>query len=85
MDGVESVVSEEDFGIIDKCIMRFENVSGAILNRAKKSVVLGIGSWSSRTDWPLKWLKPVKETTVFGFILHNSYNEINTLQIFIIT
>ena len=68
--------SDEDFFRVDKCVGRFEAISGAILNRSKKSVVLGLGSWSEREDWPLKWLKSVKETIVFGFILTHKYEEI---------
>ena len=55
---------------------RFEKVSGAILNRAKKCVILGLGKWAKRTEWPLTWLRTVTETKVFGFILHKDYNQI---------
>ena len=65
-----------DFVNIDLCVERFERMSGAILNRSKKSVVLGLGLWSDRTVWPLSWLQTVTETKVFGFFLSNSYSNI---------
>ena len=68
--------SDSDFLAVDKCVARFERVSGAILNRSTKSVVLGLGNWKDRTSWPLPWLKTVSEMKVFGFILHPDYSEI---------
>ena len=77
VDDTEVMCSkDEDFIAVDKCVGRFEKLSGAILNRSKKSIVLGLGAWKERTSWPLSWLKTVTETTVFGFILHNDYSEI---------
>ena len=35
--------SDTDFLNVDACVRRFEKVSGAILNRSNKSVVLGLG------------------------------------------
>ena len=51
-------------------------MSGAILSRSTKSVVLGLGGWKTRDIWPLPWLKTVTKTTIFGFILHNDYSVI---------
>ena len=65
--------SDSDFLIVDMCVEKFERVSGAILNRSSKSVVLGLGEWCRRTEWPLKWLKTVTEMKVFGFIMTSSY------------
>ena len=88
VDGVEEVEegyvddtevfcsSDSDFLAVDNCVARFERLSGALLNRSKKSVVLGLGKWRERTSWPLPWLKTVSETKVFGFILHPDYSEI---------
>ena len=67
---------DEDFINIDICVGRFERLSGAILNRSTKSVVLGLGLWSDRTVWPLSWLKTVRETKVFGFFLSCNYADI---------
>ena len=60
---------DADFIAVDNCVATFERVSGALLNRSSKSVVLGLGKWKDRELWPLPWLKSVKETKIFGFIL----------------
>ena len=75
VDDVEGLCSsDQDFINIDKLVSRFEQVSGAILSRTQKSVVLGLGGWQDRTQWPLDWLKTVTSTTIFGFILSNKYS-----------
>ena len=44
VDDVEALCSSDnDFLIIDRIVAEFECVSGAILNRSTKSVVLGLG------------------------------------------
>ena len=58
-----------DFQKVDIAVQRFEAVSGAILSRAKKSKVIGFGSWNAKTDWPLNCLKTVKEIKVFGIFV----------------
>ena len=35
--------------------------------------MIGFGSWKYRTDWPLNYLKTVKEIKVFGIIVMDSY------------
>ena len=58
VDDVEALCStDEDFVKLDECVTKFEKVSGAILNRCHKSVVLGLGNWSKREVWPLNWIK----------------------------
>ena len=64
------VISDEDFRTIDEIVGKFEAVSGAILNRNKKSKVLGLGSWKTREVWPLPWLKCESQMKVLGTILH---------------
>ena len=77
VDDIETLCStDEDFLKVNKCVEMFERVSGAILNRSSKSVVLGLGNWKQREYWPLPWLKTVRETKVFGFILTWKYSEI---------
>ena len=77
VDDTEVFCSDDsDFLAIDECVALFEQVSGAILNRSKKSVVLGFGQWKDRVEWPLKWLKTVKMHKVFGFYLHPDYDVI---------
>ena len=41
-----------DFLIVDEAIRKFEDISGAILSREKKSKVIGFGTWKNKTDWP---------------------------------
>jgi len=55
-----------DLVVLDRVTRDFEQVSGAILNRNCKSVVMGLGSWTGRRDWPLAWLQVVEEAKVFG-------------------
>ena len=38
-----------DFVVVDLVVRRFEAVSGAILSRAKKSKVIGFGTWLNKT------------------------------------
>ena len=53
MDDVEAVVgSDEDILRVDKVVDDFEKVSGAILNRSTKSVILGLGEWKERGNGP---------------------------------
>ena len=46
---------EDDTSIIEinNIIIKFENATGAILNRDKKTKIYGLGSWNNRTNWPL--------------------------------
>ena len=65
--------SMSDFLVVDAAVRKFEAVSGAILSRAKKSTVIGFGSWKDRTAWPLDYLKTVKEVKIFGIFFMDSY------------
>ena len=65
-----------EFKIVDEAFAKFEDMSGAILSRSHKSKVLGLGSWVGRSDWPLSWIKTVKEVKVFGVKIVSSYKEI---------
>ena len=62
-----------DFLVVDVAVRKFESISGAILSRAKKSTVIGFGSWKDRTVWPLDYLKTVDEVKVFGIYFMDSY------------
>ena len=68
--------SEADFVTVDKTIIKFEKISGAILSRDKKCKVIGFGKWKSRTAWPLSWLQTEQEIKIFGIIISDSYREI---------
>ena len=62
-----------DFLVVDLAVRKFEVVSGAILSRTMKSKVIGFGSWKNKTDWPLEYLKTVKEIKVFGIFVMDSF------------
>ena len=59
--------SENDLVVIEEIFVKFENVSGAILSRSKKSKVMGLGLWKDRAVWPLHWLQTKPELKIFGF------------------
>ena len=65
-----------EFKIVDEAFTKFEDMSGAFLSRNHKSKVLGLGSWVGKSDWPLSWIKTVKEVKVFGVKIVSSYKEI---------
>ena len=68
MDDVD-VLSDDlrDILTTDRLCREFEAASGALLNRNRKSVILGLGSWAGRMDWPLSWLQAVTSVKVLGF------------------
>ena len=57
---------ERDLLRLDEEVRAFEMASGAILNRNHKSVVLGLGSWAGRMEWPLPWIQGVVEVKLYG-------------------
>lgn len=67
MDDVDALGEKlADLVTIDSITMKFESVSGQILNRNRKSAILGLGSWAGRQDWPLPWLHSPALLKVFG-------------------
>ena len=70
MDDTEIVVVDDrELLKIDNVIRDFERISGAILNRSEKSKIMGLGTWSGRKNWPLKWLKVVDKLKIFGVLM----------------
>jgi len=68
MDDVEVVSNDiADLPRVDDLCRRFEAAAGAILNRNRKTVVLGLGSWAGREEWPLPWLHHAPVVKVLGF------------------
>ena len=61
-------------------VAKFEQFSGAILSRDKKSKVVGFGGWAKKESWPVAWLKTVKSIKIFGVFVCDSYSEILTLN-----
>ena len=65
-----------DFDVVDLAVRKFEAVSGAILSRDKKCKVIAFGSWRNREEWPIHYLKTVKELKVFGIYVMDSYRSL---------
>jgi Reverse transcriptase (RNA-dependent DNA polymerase) len=57
-----------DLDTLDTTVSDFEAVSGALLNRNRKSVVVGLGSWAGRLDWPLQWIGAAVEVKIYGMV-----------------
>ena len=70
------VQDENDMAVLGKIVENFENVSGAILSRNKKCLVLGLGKWKHRTNWSLDYLLPVNEIKVFGIWIKDNYRDL---------
>ena len=56
-------------------MVKFENTSGAILSRNKKSKVMGIGRWKGKQDWRerVKYMTVVTEMKFVGFTIYSTY------------
>ena len=67
--------SEQDLVKLNRLFLRFEAVSGTVLNRSNKSKIMGLGKWSERTVWPLTWLKTEKCLKVFGIIFYPTFSD----------
>jgi hypothetical protein len=61
----------------DQVMQKFEDASGAILSRTKKSKVMGLVSLKSKQDLPeeAKWMKTVIEMKIFGFTVCPTYKD----------
>jgi hypothetical protein len=69
VDDVAAVGSNpDDIPALDSAVKDFEAVSGAILNRNRKSVIVGLGEWADRQEWPLPWLHVAPQAKVYGFV-----------------
>ncbi len=67
MDDVATLGTDvEDILRVDAICRDFEAASGAILNRNRKTVILGLGSWRDKEDWPLPWIQVVQVAKVYG-------------------
>ena len=74
MDDVEILGDDlRDISRTDRICRRFEAASGAILNRNRKTVVLGLGTWAGRQEWPLPWLQAASPVKVLGFPIAADY------------
>ena len=57
--------NDKDITMVDGICRLFERMSGAILNRNRKSAILGFSSWAGQQDWPLPWLHAPPALKVF--------------------
>jgi hypothetical protein len=70
MDDINELGEDDnDIVLTDQICRAFEAASGVILNRNRKTVVLGLGSWAGRRDWPLPWLQAVDQAKVLGMVV----------------
>jgi len=71
-----AVLSEDEADLprLDSAVRDFELASGAILNRNRKSMILGLGSWEARSVWPLPWIHSSLEVKVYGVIMTASHD-----------
>jgi hypothetical protein len=68
IDDVEIISGDiRDLHLVDVLCRRFEAAAGAILNRNRKTVILGLGSWAGRLVWPLPWIRAASPVKVLGF------------------
>jgi Reverse transcriptase (RNA-dependent DNA polymerase) len=80
VDDVAAVgTNTDDLPTLDEAVKDFESVSGAILNRNRKSVIVGLGGWADRTEWPLPWLHVAPQVKIYGFVFAPSVAQ--TLQL----
>ena len=67
--------SVDDLTVINEAFLKFERVSGTVLNRSQKSKIMGLGPWADRGEWPLPWLKVCPSLKVFGITYHRTYKD----------
>ena len=65
---------------IDEIFSKFENMSGAILNRDSKTKIMGLGAWKDKTEWGLPWIQVVRKMKSLGFTLGQSFRETSSLS-----
>jgi hypothetical protein len=76
MDDVTVLGSHlSDITRVDTITLAFEAAAGALLNRNRKTLVLGLGSWAGRQDWPLDWLQTAPSIKVLGFDIHPIFSD----------
>ena len=74
MDDVTVLGSHlSDISRVNIITLAFEAAAGALLNRNRKTLILGLGSWAGRQDWPLDWLQSASSIKVLGFEIHPTF------------
>jgi hypothetical protein len=76
MDDVQALGDDlQDILRVDSACRDFEAASGALLNRNRKSTIVGLGSWAGRQDWPLQWLLASDHVKVLGFTISPVFSQ----------
>ena len=76
MDDVNILGSHiSDIITVDSITQDFEAAAGAILNRNRKSMILGLGSWAGRQVWPLAWIHAAGSIRVLGFEVYPAFRD----------
>ena len=65
-DSTVFICNIEDLVKLDNIIKKFEYATGALLNRNKKTAIMGLGAWANKSDWPVTWINSVNCTKVLG-------------------
>ncbi len=65
----------QDILRVDLACRDLEAASGALLNRNRKSTIIGLRSWASRQDWPLQWLLASDHVKVLGFTISPVFSQ----------
>ena len=80
MDDVQVLGDDlQDIIRVDLACRDFEAASGALLNRNRKTTIIGLGSWAGRQDWPLQWILASTSVKVLGFTISPVFT--NTVQL----
>ncbi len=70
MDAVQVLGDDlQDIIRVDLACRDFEAASGALLNRNRKTTIIGLGSWAGCQDWPLQWILASTSVKVLGFTI----------------
>jgi hypothetical protein len=70
----------EDLQKMDIAVADFVALSGAILNRNCKSVIVRLGTWEAIEDWPLPWIQSAHQVKVYSFVFALSLETTITLS-----
>jgi hypothetical protein len=75
MDDVNVLSSRlSDITRVNTITLTYEAAAGALFNRNRKTLFLGLGSWAGRQYWPLDWLKAAPSIKVLGFDIHPTFS-----------
>ena len=69
MDDI-SVASTDvkDVTVVNDTFQEFEQLSGTMLSRSKKTKIMGFGGWQGRTEWPVPWMQAQDSLRILGIM-----------------